>query len=348
MLLNEHIERIAEANGGELALPAGAAAGSLNERDPHAIAALLRDVLHSPAVLATPGSICTTGNDGNAVKFKDSNTGKLARDYYFDQESGETGNSIGLKQPGIDEMVPVLREARKIADDNNKLLIASISSIGDEDPSIVIPELAERVMEAGAHGYEANLGCPNKVELSGQRHAITGLDAEATEAVVAATRNRLGTGIIDGYKLSWYELQALEGGGVDCPQLRPILAIMMKYGVDYVSLCNTEPDQVMTFSDGEYVFSELPGHKVGGSGPARAPRAFDQLLVARRVLPESIDIISTNGVFDGREVRRRELAGALLSTMVTRLWHEGEQGNTYGEVFKKVYGEYLAARRAEL
>jgi dihydroorotate dehydrogenase len=347
MLLKQRIESFAELSGGELALPAGPSAGALNEASAEMIIDAAVDILrNTPAPYLTLGSGTTPVSVGNAVKFQDEENGKLARVFYFDEGTGEAVNSIGLKNPGREAYLAVVRGVSKVAEDLGKTVIMSVSTIGDEDPSIVLPGLAYDVLEAGAHGVEVNLGCPNKVELSGQRHAITGRDAEATEIVLSSVERELGQSVIWGPKLSYY-FKEVDNDALDYHDLIGICRVVNKFSPDFVSLTNTEPNVVMYYPDGSYVLDRIPGNAGGGSGPARADEAYDQLCVARRELPSSVDIISSTGVYDGSEVLRRERAGALLSGVVSRLFHGTEKGFTFAQSIRQVYNEYLAARAIE-
>ena len=352
MLLSEQLGRIAEMHGGELPLPAGPGPGALNERNADAYLWLARDIAQAPGSVLPMGSVCSVGNDGNAVKFADPETGQLARDFYHNPVTGQTVNSIGLKQFGIREAVRILPEAEKIAQDVGKLLKVSVSTLGDEDASVVLPELMERVYEAVRNPQqvvvEANLGCPNKVEESGLRHPILGLDPEATAVVADAVDERLGKGLPRGYKLSYYEEETgqLTTG---YPVLRSVLQVIAaSEGADFVSLTNTEVGVRLKMPDGAYALDRIPGNAGGGGGPHYKEASYQQLLLARRGLPGHIDVVSLTGVWDGAEVRRRELGGAVLSEMVSRLWVEGERDDvTYGEVMKRVYREYIEARTLE-
>lgn len=353
MLLAERVEEIAGLYGGEVPLPAGPAPGALNELWIEAYRAHYRDIVfNSPALVVPLGSICTKPNAGNALKFSDPQTGRLARDFYHDTVTGESVNSIGLKQFGIEEALYVLPDLAKIAEHKGKILKVSVSSLGDEDASVVLPELMERVFEMAGNSVtevtvEANLGCPNKVDEAGGRHPVLAQDELATEITLTAIKERLGEGLSYGPKLSYYKPEEIDGV-TDYHKLKRILGIVARIGSDFVSLSNTEIGVKLTMPDGTYALDNIPGNVGGGSGPAHRESGYQQLLVARKELPDSIDIVSTNGVYDGAEVRRRELAGAVFSEMVTRLWVESErEGISYGDVLRRVYQEYINAREAE-
>ena len=353
MLLANQLGYIAEMHGGELPLPAGPAPGALNERSAEAYLGLARDIAWAPGSVLPMGSVCSVGNDGNAVKFANTETGQLARDFYHDPATGQTVNSIGLKQFGIDEAERILPQVASMARASGKLLKVSVSTLGEEDASIVLPELMERVYEAvkypGDVAVEANLGCPNKVEESGLRHPILGLDPEATAVVADAIDERLGKDLSRGYKLSFYESEEDDSVAAEFPVLRSVLRVLAaSEGTDFVSLANTQVGVKLQLPDGTYALDRIPGNAGGGSGPYYREAGYQQLLFARRVLPQHIDIVSLTGVWDGAEVRRRELGGAVLSEMVSRLWVEGARGDvTYGEVMKRVYREYIEARTQE-
>jgi len=349
MLLAERVGEIAKRHGGEVALPLASAAGALNELSPEANGKQLIAVLGSPALGVTMGSIGTIENAGNAVKFADPRTYKLARDHYFNEATGEMVNSIGLRECGMKAAKPIIAEVASIAADWGKLFKVSVTSLGEEDPSVVDPQLAYEAFEAGAPFVEINLGCPNKVASSGKRHEITGRDVEATEAVLRDTVMAVGGNRGLGVKLSWYDPETIEGI-TDHHLLKDILGVVQQVpGIDFVTLTNTKPNVRLLLSDGTPALDRIPGHVGGGSGWALADESYNQLVVARAELPKKIDVISATGVWNGTEVRRRERAGAIFSEMVSRLWHDNElYGMPYPKVFKNVYHEYLRARELEL
>ncbi len=348
MLLAERVNEIAESRGGELAVPVVAGAGALNELSPEAILEHVKGVFDSPALGANIGSIGTVPNPGNAIKFADE-SGALARDHYYDEGKLQFVNSIGLRECGIEAAKPIIREAAMMADDKDKMLKVSVTSLNEEDASIVAPQLVYEAFEAGAPHVEVNLGCPNKVESSGQRHAIIGLDPEATMTVLQAVADEVGQEQSWGAKLSWYDPE-IRDGVRDYFLLKEVLdAVICIKGLDFVTIANTKPGVSLNLPDGTPALDKIPGNIGGGSGPAWADFARDQLKETRRKLPTRIDVVSANGVWNGNEILRRERAGAVFSETVGRLWHEQDKHQaTYSQTLKRMYEDYLWAREDEL
>jgi len=346
MILAAKLQEVAAAHGGELPMPVGPAAGALNELNPDAIYdQASRILLRSPAAYVTLGSATRAGGEGNAVIYRDPDTGTLAEAFAFSPQTGQAINSMNLPGPPFAEYLDVASSVQNVANDTGKLVIMSVSSRGGEDPLAVTGELVESALESGIHIVEANLACPNK----GKGHPITALDADATGAALTNIVERVGQGNAVGVKLSYYERFLDVHDILDYHLLIQICRLIGNIpGIDFVTLTNTEPNQTLLLSDGRMALPRIPGNAGGGSGWARAQEAYQQLLVARRELPQHIDVISTTGVFDGAEALRRERAGAVLSGMVTRLWHGASQGDDYVRTLRKVHQEYIAARQAEL
>lgn len=93
------------------------------------------------------------------------------RVYHHDRDTGETFNSLGMPNTGMDEVEKEIPEMAKIAEAHRKKLLVNVAPVSAEPVEETL-ELVSRAYAAGAHGVLINAGCPNVEMPDGGRHEL--------------------------------------------------------------------------------------------------------------------------------------------------------------------------------
>jgi dihydroorotate dehydrogenase (NAD+) catalytic subunit len=208
-------------------------------------------------------------------------------------------NAIGLSNPGADEEVGLLVEARAQLAQLGVPLFASIfgGTVGEYG------EVAGVVAAARPDLIEVNISCPNVADDFGTPFAASCRSAaEVTEAV----RRAVG------------EIPVAVKLAPNVPDLGRIAAAVVEAGADAITAINTMPGMVIDAEAGRPVLS----NRVGGiSGPALKPIALR--CVAEIAAAVDVPIIGTGGVTTGRDAAEMLMAGATLIGVGTAVWYRG-------------------------
>jgi len=210
-------------------------------------------------------------------------------------------NAVGLSNPGADEEVPILREAKLRLAPLGVPLIASIFAETVEE----FGEVARKVAEAEPDFIEVNISCPNVEAEFGRPFAA---DPGAAAAVTAAVRRAVSLPII--VKLS--------------PNVSDIAAIARAVeaeGADAIAAINTlGPGMVIDLDSGKPILA----NRVGGvSGPAIRPIAVRCVYdVARAV---RVPVIGMGGITCGRDAAEMIMAGATAVGVGTAVYYRGPE-----------------------
>jgi dihydroorotate dehydrogenase len=103
--------------------------------------------------------------------------------YFHNAETGETFNSLGMPNKGIDEVETEIPAMAEIANGYGKPLIVNIAPVSDE-PIQESVELTRRAYAAGADAVLLNAGCPNVITQDGGRHEILSHNPDVLEKVL--------------------------------------------------------------------------------------------------------------------------------------------------------------------
>ncbi len=233
--------------------------------------------------------------------------------YCYNAVTGETGNALGMPNKGIDiveEDIPTMVE---IAHAYGKSLLVNVAPVSD-DPVAEAKELVERAYLAGADMVLLNAGCPNVVIENGERHEILSKNPAALSAVL----NGLKPIVQKHDRKIAVRTSPVESYG----QARKTMwAIQMCGVVAVVFTPNTWSGYKPTDEAGNYIL-EVPGNSGGKSGPATADDALEQTLWAVDALKGSgIDVVSSGGIMNGRELQQRMAAGAAGGAGTTLFRH---------------------------
>ncbi len=302
--------------GHEVDFPFGPAAGAINGVNIEEILQKSREILRSPAGSLEIGSICMLRSTGNE---------SYGRTYYHDARTGRTVNSEGLPNVGVetaeDTVVPYLS---RLARDQGKPLVVSVSSTKDEDPTKVLPELAERVLLAGATAVETNYSCPSIITSGGGRKPILGFNPEKLALTHDAIAARIGDALWIEKLPPYIEENTFIVSAV-------LEALGRTRWANYLAISNTIGGISILDDTGKPAL-DVPGNLGGLSGSATSEVGMQQLQMMRKKIPVEVGIISSLGIKTGKDVLDRKDAGADFTTGVTRYFEGGNYGRTTLEV----------------
>ena len=212
-------------------------------------------------------------------------------------------NAIGLANPGVEEEVGLLLEAKARLQPRGVVVIASIfagtaSEFGD---------VARSVARARPDCIEVNISCPNVEDSFGEPFAANAESAAAvTENVKAAVADQ---GIPVIVKLA-----------PNVPSVGRIAQAVVHAGADALCAINTMPGLVLDPTSGQPVLANRSG---GISGPALKPIALKAVYDARKACPQ-IPIIGTGGVSSGQDAVEMLMAGATVVGVGSAIYQRGE------------------------
>ena len=195
-------------------------------------------------------------------------------------------NAVGLANPGVDQEVRVIEDAKRLLAHLGVPLVASIFAETVEG----FAQVARKVAEAAPDFIELNMSCPNVATEMGRPFAC---DAGDAARVTAAVKQVTSIPLI--VKLS--------------PNVTDIATIARSVehaGADAIAAINTlGPGMIIDIHAGRPVLS----NKVGGvSGPAIRPIAVRCVYDIYHAV--EIPVVGMGGVSDGRDALEMIMAGA--------------------------------------
>jgi dihydroorotate dehydrogenase (NAD+) catalytic subunit len=208
-------------------------------------------------------------------------------------------NAIGLTNPGAEEEVGLLRDAREVLAPQKVPLFASIFGGTEEE----FAQVAATVAQAEPALIEVNISCPNVRDDFGTPFAAL---PETAAAVTRAVRGAVG------------ELPIAIKLAPNVPDIGRIAQAVEAAGADAITAINTMPGMVIDPEAAQPVLSNRTG---GISGPALKPIALR--CVAEIAQSVSIPIIGTGGVLTGRDAIEMVMAGATAVGVGSAFWYRG-------------------------
>lgn len=207
-------------------------------------------------------------------------------------------NAIGLSNPGAEEELHLLVEARRLLEPLGVPLIASIFAGTTQQ----FGEVARIISQAHPHLIEVNISCPNVSDEFGTPFAGS---CESAAAVTAAVK--AATSIPIAIKLA-----------PNVPSIGRIAAAVVAAGADAITAINTMPGMIINAEAGKAVLS----NKMGGiSGPALKPIALR--CVAEIAHSVKVPIIGTGGISNGVDAAEMLMAGATVVAVGSAVWYRG-------------------------
>ncbi len=235
-----------------------------------------------------------------------------------EDEIGTWGNSVGLRNPGMETVLPEIRKLRE--EGLEKWLNISLSADNEEDFITLV-----RAFGPYADSVELNFSCPHaKKGFGASIGSDIGIASSYTRRIAEATEDRECLLFI---KLT--------------PNVEDIALIakaVVDAGADGIVAINTvgPVDHVESHS-GKPILNNAIGGKGGRSGDAVFPVALDAVKKIRAAVGEDVPLIAMGGVSDG------ERASALIK--------EGADavgiGSALGRVNQKQWKEYLERIKRE-
>ena len=212
-------------------------------------------------------------------------------------------NAIGLANPGVEEEVGLLLEAKARLQPRGTVVIASIFAGTAAEFGVV----ARSVARARPDCIEVNISCPNVEDSFGEPFAANAESAAAvTENVKAAVADQ---GIPVIVKLA-----------PNVPSVGRIAQAVVHAGADALCAINTMPGLVLDPTSGQPVLANRSG---GISGPALKPIALKAVYDARKACPQT-PIIGTGGVSSGQDAVEMLMAGATIVGVGSAIYQRGE------------------------
>ena len=225
-------------------------------------------------------------------------------------------NAVGLTNPGADEEVRLLREAKARLEPLGVPLIASIFASSIDQ----FGQVASIISQAEPDIIEVNISCPNVGDEFGTPFA------GSPESAVAVTEKvKSSTHIPVCIKLA-----------PNVPCIVRIAAAVVKAGADAITAINTMPGMLIDARAGKPVLSNRMG---GISGLALKPVALRCVAEIRQSV--DVPIIGTGGITTGLDAAEMLMAGATAIGVGSAVWFRGP------EVFNLINNELSAFMEQE-
>jgi dihydroorotate dehydrogenase len=241
----------------------------------------------------------------------DPDTGLPVKVYHHDSQTGETYNSLGMPNKGLDAVEKEIPQMAELAHKSKipKKLIVNVAPVTDEPVAESI-ELVSRAYEAGADGVILNGGCPNVITEEGGRHEILSTNPRAFMAVLNGLRPVtrkfkpvfVRTSPQRSYDNTKTILRIAEGSKAVSAVFKP-----------------NSFNSPIPLQDGKKVLG-VKGDTAGKTGPATAEDSFRQARWAKEILNGSgVSLIRSGGIANfekggisaAAELRRTLALGAL-------------------------------------
>lgn len=229
-------------------------------------------------------------------------------------------NAIGLANPGAEEEVGLLRQAKTALSPLGVPLIASIFA----GTAPQFGDVARIVAQARPDFIEVNISCPNVGSEFGEPFAGNAQSAAEVTGYVKEAVRAAGIPVI--VKLA-----------PNVPSIGRIARAVVEAGADALCAVNTMPGLLIDPQSGQTVLANRSG---GLSGPALKPIALKAVYDARRACPET-PIIGTGGVSTGQDAIEMLMAGATAVGVGSAVYYRG--GDTFRLIRAEMEG-WLSSR----
>jgi dihydroorotate dehydrogenase (NAD+) catalytic subunit len=211
-------------------------------------------------------------------------------------------NAIGLANPGAEEEVALLTQAKAALAPHRAALIASIFA----GPPAEFGAVAATVAAAQPDLIEVNISCPNVHSEFGEPYAA---DANAAAEVTDYVKQAVAPfGIPIIVKLA-----------PNVPSIARIARAVVAAGADALCVINTMPGLLIDAESGQAILANRSG---GLSGPMLKPIALKCVYDVYRACP-GVPIIGTGGVNSGQDVIEMIMAGATTVGIGSTIYYQG-------------------------
>ena len=213
-------------------------------------------------------------------------------------------NAIGLANPGVEEEIGLLQEAKARLQPRGVAVIASIFAA----TSAGFGDVARSIARAQPDFIEVNISCPNVEDSFGEPFAANAESAASVTGYVKAAVADQGIPVI--VKLA-----------PNVPSVGRIAQAVVHAGADALCAINTMPGLVLDPYSGQPVLANRSG---GISGPALKPIALKAVYDARKACPQT-PIIGTGGVSSGQDAVEMLMAGATVVGVGSAIYQRGAE-----------------------
>ena len=211
-------------------------------------------------------------------------------------------NAIGLANPGVEEEIGLLQEAKARLQPRGVAVIASIFAA----TSAGFGDVARSIARAQPDFIEVNISCPNVEDSFGEPFAA---NAESAASVTGYVKEAVASqGIPVIVKLA-----------PNVPNVGRIAQAVVHAGADALCAINTMPGLVLDPYSGQPILANRSG---GISGPALKPIALKAVYDARKACPQT-PIIGTGGVSSGQDAVEMLMAGATVVGVGSAIYQRG-------------------------
>lgn len=239
---------------------------------------------------------------------------------------GNFGNSVGLRNPGMEVALPELQKLRESG--LSAWLNTSVSADNPDDFITLV-----KAFDGVSDSIELNFSCPHAKAGYG---ASIGVDA----GIAADYVSRICSGYPGRKSLLFVKLTP----NVD--DIGEIARAVMAAGADGITAINTVGPVLHTDpASGKPVLQNHLGGKGGKSGEWVYNRALEAVREIRAAVGESVPIIGMGGVSDGRKCFEMIEAGADAVGIGSALAHVGQKN--WSSFFDAVKAEASALLRGE-
>lgn len=209
-------------------------------------------------------------------------------------------NAIGLPNPGAEQEVEILRQAKAALAPLGVALIASFFA----DTAEGFGRVAGILAGAEPDALEANISCPNVHSDFGEPFAA---NAESAAAVARAIKEEVP------------DIPLIVKLAPNVPDIGRIAAAVVEAGADGLCAINTMPGMIIDIESGQPVLQNRSG---GISGPALLPIAIRSVYEIHQAVPET-PIIGTGGVTRGEDGIAMLMAGATAIGVGSAVYFRG-------------------------
>ena len=283
----------------------------MNEALPSLSVTFLGRQLHSPLVLAsgiwgTSVSLLERAAADGCGAVTAKSCGPTPRSGHVNPSCIDWGggllNAIGLANPGVEEEIGLLQEAKARLQPRGVAVIASIFAA----TSAGFGDVARSIARAQPDFIEVNISCPNVEDSFGEPFAANAESAASVTGYVKAAVASQGIPVI--VKLA-----------PNVPSVGRIAQAVVHAGADALCAINTMPGLVLDPYSGQPVLANRSG---GISGPALKPIALKAVYDARKACPQT-PIIGTGGVSSGQDAVEMLMAGATVVGVGSAIYQRG-------------------------
>ncbi|MCY4117956.1 MAG: dihydroorotate dehydrogenase [Caldilineaceae bacterium] len=304
---------------------------NLNEKMPSLSVTFLDRELSSPLVLAsgiwgTTVSLLDRAADAGCGAVTAKSCGPSPRSGHVNPSCIDWGggllNAIGLANPGVDEEVGLLSEAKARLQPRGVLVLASIFA----GTAAEFGEVARRVAQARPDAIEVNISCPNVEDSFGEPFAA---NADSAAAVTQFVKEAVAE----------TQIPVIVKLAPNVPSVGRIAAAVVQAGADALCAINTMPGLIIDPYSGQTILANRSG---GISGPALKPIALKAVYDVRKACPHT-PIIGTGGVSTGQDAVEMLMAGATVVGVGSVIYQRGENAI---QLVRAELQQWMAAQNA--